>query len=267
MNAFLHNGTISRDSLPERANAKRGFSWELRQYSNSRRKTTEARDFILAIMPQYGWYKKPEAVKSMSFGEIFFDCYNQALREELSSSEEGSIGTAFTPRLTKGMVHPTLTAKESVEPTSDIPTPNTLGDFVKLLGCTALGKLQTRGLNLGRAHITHFSDAISVPHVLRAIRGSMDFSPQRWQLSYVGDLSAFDSLPETRVPPPSMPLFEESQEYQADRSRASLKKWMARMAREEIGRRMQNDCTVYEMLPDFKLNVGCLGPERQCIQG
>jgi hypothetical protein len=64
-----------------------------------------------------------------------------------------------------------------------------------------------------------------------------------------------------------MPLFEESQEYQADRSRASLKKWMARMAREEIGRRMQNDCTVYEMLPDFKLNVGCLGPERQCIQG
>ena len=51
MNAFLHNGTVTRPNLPEATFGSRGFGWELRQHSNSRRKTAKPRDFILAIMP------------------------------------------------------------------------------------------------------------------------------------------------------------------------------------------------------------------------
>jgi hypothetical protein len=41
------------------------------------RMTTHSRDFILAIMPQYEFYKVPETAKDMSFGELFVDCFQQ----------------------------------------------------------------------------------------------------------------------------------------------------------------------------------------------
>jgi hypothetical protein len=75
--AFCDTTTVT--SRPPRPNllpmypGKRYFQHQLQ----STRCTSKARDFILAIMPQYGFYKVPSDAKSMTFTQLFLDCCDQ----------------------------------------------------------------------------------------------------------------------------------------------------------------------------------------------
>lgn len=241
VNAFLHNGTITRPTLPASATAGRGFGWEMRQHTNSRRKTTKARDFILAIMPQYGWYKKPPDVKDMSFPQIFSDCYKQALQTGAGLDTGADKEVAFVPRLTRGMVEPTTSSEATAEPLQDIPLPETLGDFVKLLGSTASANASKLGLDLGKVQITSIFDGISIGEALELIRTSMDFSSRKWELAYIGELSPFDTLPETRTPAVNIRAY-----LQAKDEGVNLESWKAQQRRQGMGTRMSSEHVVSE---------------------
>ncbi|KAG7126267.1 hypothetical protein HYQ44_001307, partial [Verticillium longisporum] len=68
----------------------------------STRQTSKGRDFILAIMPQYQFYKVPTTARKMTFSELFLDCchqlrsHNAGIAPFLMDSEsplDGDVGT------------------------------------------------------------------------------------------------------------------------------------------------------------------------------
>ncbi|EEY21395.1 predicted protein [Verticillium alfalfae VaMs.102] len=68
----------------------------------STRQTSKGRDFILAIMPQYQFYKVPTTARKMTFSELFLDCCRQLRSHDagiapfLMDSEsplDGDVGT------------------------------------------------------------------------------------------------------------------------------------------------------------------------------
>jgi hypothetical protein len=75
---YIHGGKLLQRAQP----ASRLFPSrdELCQYDLSTRKTSHPRDFILAIIPQYGFYKVPTTARVMGFGELFLDCFQQGER-------------------------------------------------------------------------------------------------------------------------------------------------------------------------------------------
>jgi len=115
MHAFIHGGIVSRGPhlwlrpFPTVQDL-------LRQYESTRQ-TGHARDFILALMPQYLFYKVPAGAGQMTFGELFVDCCHQGERYEWP----------IVPRILADG------GATQVSATANIPTPRTLGDMVKLL--------------------------------------------------------------------------------------------------------------------------------------
>ena len=137
IDAMLGNGEIERDSQRRADRYYRPYNL-LEDESKSQRKTTEARDFILAIFPKWTWYKKPEKVSSRSFGEIFLDALrqweNNANRKDdqlpIPAPDEDVI---FYPRIPRGLLEfRTISAEASREGSVEIPEPLWLGDFTKL---------------------------------------------------------------------------------------------------------------------------------------
>jgi hypothetical protein len=88
---------------------------EFKNQIGSPRRTSKARDFILAIMPQYEFYSIPTNARCRSFSDLWHDCFMQ-LRAETRDSRLG----------------PLFPAGKSAFWFGSIPTPVTLGDFSKL---------------------------------------------------------------------------------------------------------------------------------------
>lgn len=120
VSAFLNLGTAVRrhESIEVMLPNERDIMTHL----NSTRETSKPRDFILAIMPQYGFYHAPQNAKQLSFTELFLDCCRQ-LREV-----DSGLSPLFleSDHLLDGRVVGPLTI--------DIPEPKCLGDLVKLFG-------------------------------------------------------------------------------------------------------------------------------------
>jgi hypothetical protein len=119
--AFLNCTSVIRCPMNKRRSVPHPA--ELYLHFNSPRQTSKSRDFILAIMPQYEFYRVPNAAKLMGFGQLFADCCNQ-LRQARSPADR--------------MMAPLLAFGSSetceVSATDNIPQPTCLGDFIKLLG-------------------------------------------------------------------------------------------------------------------------------------
>ena len=119
--AFLNCGIITCHSTnrPRLQFPRLAETWA---HFDSTRRTSEPRDFILAIMPQYEFYTVPRNAKQMTFGQLFFDCCRQ-----LEAVRETDLHLA-----------PLLTSQFNITsgtplPTDNIPEPACLGDLMKLL--------------------------------------------------------------------------------------------------------------------------------------
>ena len=105
IHAFLNNGTVSRRVT---GSTRYGLDYEL--HADGHERTTHPRDYTLALMPQYRWYKVPKHVKRMSFGELFIDCCRQS----------------------QNSASPLLRSTDKLS-ADKIPEPTCLGDFATLL--------------------------------------------------------------------------------------------------------------------------------------
>ena len=76
MEAFFKNSTIQRTG-PARLLHPFPEDRTFYHHKFSTRRTSKARDFILAIMPQYSFYTVPKDAKRMTFNELFKDCVHQ----------------------------------------------------------------------------------------------------------------------------------------------------------------------------------------------
>ena len=124
--AFLHCTSVRRTPMIMNKLRKVPANAELWVHFDSTRRTSKARDFILATMPQYNFYTVPNSAKQMTFGQLFVDCCNQLSRAQ-SPVEE-----ALVPLLASG----SLSFSKFLTATENVPEPTCLGDFVKLLGGT-----------------------------------------------------------------------------------------------------------------------------------
>jgi hypothetical protein len=135
--AMLNNSEIERDSQ-YRADGYYSPYNLLEDESKSQRKTSKARDFILAIFPKWTWYKKPEKVGSRPFGEIFLDAVHQwennaDRKDDQSPTLAPDEDVVFYPRIPRGLLEfRVISAEVSREGSVEIPEPLWLGDFTKL---------------------------------------------------------------------------------------------------------------------------------------
>lgn len=178
VHAFLHYGTVTRRAVISDRHRQRSPYAEFRNHGNSMRRTTKARDFILAILPQYGWYVAPPNIRGSSFGALWLDCCKQA----------NASGNAFYPRITKGMIEPATSADDSRLATSIIPDPTCLGDFVKLFGGIMTEyPIPHWGREVNELDLVEI-DPGNIDLALAIIRDSMDFSHEPWFFGVRGDL-------------------------------------------------------------------------------
>jgi len=98
------------------------FSRLLEPSVTSRRRTSHLRDFILAIMPQYEFYRVPLNAKRMSFRQLFLDCQLQLQRVQKTEFQSAPF---FMPVFNNGL--------GIFSATDEIPEPKVLGDLIKLL--------------------------------------------------------------------------------------------------------------------------------------
>jgi hypothetical protein len=149
MHSFFKNTTVRRYGINARLLHQFPESHTFYRHIFSTRRTSKARDFILATMPQYGFYTVPENAKEMTFGELFKDCVYQLWRGgfpmqpivsrqtipflELSAPEyqiryvEQDVDAEFP----EGRAE-TLEKFPLPETITDLPEPVCLGDLVKL---------------------------------------------------------------------------------------------------------------------------------------
>jgi hypothetical protein len=119
IDAFFGLGTV------ERTNPRRILQFPLAQefemIMNNKRRTTKARDFILAIMPQFSFYTVPGNAKDITFSALFFDCIRQL----------SAIGHVMAPLIIRRTINFIESNNRIWE--TEIPEPISLGEFVKLL--------------------------------------------------------------------------------------------------------------------------------------
>ena len=180
LKAYINNGFVARRACQESRHRVRGLTNDFAIHLNSLRITSKPRDFILAILPQYGWYRAPPNVKRLTFGELWIDCVQQAEKH----------GFKFFPTVTKGLTGVTIRdSDDSRSPSPEIPLPQNLGDFIKLFGSHE-ESLEPRGwgkfiadVNISRAENGKMTETI------RLVKESMMFSQSEWKLAHRGDLS------------------------------------------------------------------------------
>lgn len=173
IDAYCRCSTVSRrsntfyfrPSVPNRS--------EFMSMLSSRRRTSKPRDFVLAVMPQYSFYKVPLDAKSMSFGEIFADCGRQLL-------EEGE-ATGLAP-LFMGRDH---AGPNRFSISTDIPIPILLADFVKLF----FGPIVDPTIRVHRVHLENISSKLTnFIDILELLRGQTVHSKYTWTMSRTGEL-------------------------------------------------------------------------------
>ncbi|KIV89469.1 hypothetical protein PV10_06866 [Exophiala mesophila] len=192
VHAFLHNGVVTRKTADVDRHRRRSGIAEIDVHLNSMRQTTKARDFILAIFPQFGWYVPPENVRTMAFGQLWLDLCRQA----------SQAGYAFLAHVTRGMVSDSPSADASRLATDNVPTPQVLGDFVSMLGSPAGQQTFHWGLKVSDVTIDERRPA-EVSDLLRIIRESMNFNQKSWFFASRGSLNLYGSYPRT-VPSPTL---------------------------------------------------------------
>jgi hypothetical protein len=116
--AFFRYGTVHR-ARTSRIRPDCPTEDDFLNIMTSTRRTSKSRDFILAVMPQYGFYTVPANAKSMTFSTLLLDCFRQleARASDLSLNIPGQ-----------------LTGKQGVASVNlhDVPEPRLLSDFAKL---------------------------------------------------------------------------------------------------------------------------------------
>ena len=125
--AYVHGGTVVNPHSTKRSLDEDIHSGLFSRINRaSCRSATMPRDYIFATMPSFPWYIYPKKdALSMSYGEIYSDLYQQAERS----------GHAFTCRFTRSMLDPACTdPTDGWRPSQYLPSPTTLGDFLKLMG-------------------------------------------------------------------------------------------------------------------------------------
>jgi hypothetical protein len=130
--AFRFNGTVIRPSARE---WNPNLLDQLSRSSNNIRKSGKARDYILAVLPQFAWYRLPLNIKSMEFGQIYQDAMLQIEDKyyEKSQQKEGPArNRKIRPKITKGILGGlSVDCRSSSQPSSNIPLPECLGDVCK----------------------------------------------------------------------------------------------------------------------------------------
>ncbi|KAI9853642.1 MAG: hypothetical protein M1813_002033 [Trichoglossum hirsutum] len=149
VNAVLHNKDVTRS----RTDVRPSSFYAISQSTWDSRSTTKQRDFVLALFPQFSWYKVPQrnALKSMDFGDVFQDCMNQV--QDLGSSPSESqlwdarlfakqkddwVNVFIRPKFVEGVLHGfKVDTRSSFKAAKNVPVPNSLGDFCSLMHCYA----------------------------------------------------------------------------------------------------------------------------------
>ena len=182
--AFLKNDSVTRREHTNYRHRKRPLLHDFIIHINSLRITSKPRDFILAILPQYGWYSPPNNLKHMEFGELWVDCCRQA----------HSAGYGFNPSIIKGLTEVPNDDHDSHRPSQKIPVPSCLGDFVKLFGCTGVQDEQVWGTLVGSVEINEIRPN-NMGRTLEIIEQTMAFSRSSWALAHRGELSVHGMFP------------------------------------------------------------------------
>ena len=147
----------------------------------NRIRTTKSRDFILAVMPQYGFYKVPPSAKDMTFSQLFIDCCNQL---ELANMGEPC---RMAPLIFGGFP-PTTRSQRTYSSSDSIPEITTLGEFYKLLNGSRLISGTTGSpceLNTVEVNLLY-----NVPEdvTIELIQDSLEYSQLTWICAGPGDL-------------------------------------------------------------------------------
>lgn len=181
LSAYLHSGTASRtpaSKSPPRFPAYDGFQMQI----GSTRRTTKSRDFILATMPQYAFYKVPTNAKAMTFAQLFLDAFRQL--EAKCDFPELSPNVMATLDLEKGIVlHHVM------------PEAIVLGDLVKLLyGSRLDGEMKSRrSVQMGHLRgvfvVVTRATGVRQDEAIRYINQSIQRSSVLWAAAMAGDLS------------------------------------------------------------------------------
>lgn len=136
---------------------------------SSVRRTTKSRDFILAVMPQYTFYTIPDNAKSMTFGQLFINCFQQLRNQKYS--------TDFAPLV-------------KAPASENIPEPLFLGDLVKLFCGPRL--LTNPPLDRNLVRIERI-DGIDNSEVVRRVQKCVHYSKMIWSGSLLGELRELSS--------------------------------------------------------------------------
>lgn len=170
--AFFECGTLShlsrakhRPYLPE--------SWEFTMQIWSTHRTTKARDFILAVMPQYSFYVLPDQARTMTFSQLFADCFAQL--------ESKNTNLWLAPGIPHGH-------------SGSMPEPAYLGDFVKLcLGPRLKNTSQTRAYRVQ----LQTAKSLSKEEVVQNMHHSACSSQLLWPAARRGEFAALSKEPDS----------------------------------------------------------------------
>jgi Heterokaryon incompatibility protein (HET) len=176
--AFFNCGSISRIPIARHC-PQFPTHLEFITQSWSTRRTGKPRDFILAVMPQYAFYTLPEDARTMTFAQLFVDCFNQL---------EAKCKESWLAPLIMGRFD---AARGMFLVTDNIPSPTFLGDLVKyFLGPRLIVKggpvlaNQTRGHQVWVETPTN----LSISNTIRYIQKSACDSTMLWTASRMGEL-------------------------------------------------------------------------------
>lgn len=187
IHAFLNNGEVSRQRVPGQlpAISQNGYDYWFHMYSV--RCTTKPRDFFFAIMPQYSWYAVPNQGKSMTFGQLFIDCIQQATRARI----------VLPPLIALGSQTSAAEVLTALPASENIPTPTCLGDFVKLLFGPILAESTSLGaMPFDSVAVEKIIGVKKMEEVLRLITSSVLQSEYRWVNASMGEIFNYGNEPD-----------------------------------------------------------------------
>jgi hypothetical protein len=192
LKAYVHGGTVVNPHSVQRSQEEDIHIDNFLQVNRgSHRSALMPRDYIFATMPSFPWYAYPKRqALEMSFGEIYLDLYQQA----------GRSGHAFTCRFTSSMVHAACTDPiNGWLPSQHLPSPTTLGDFMKLLG-----QRVPENSNASSRHV-HVTSVVRVEEfecqtnpdiVIKYLESLTRLFPEQWDTSHRGgELSRYGNDP------------------------------------------------------------------------
>lgn len=192
LRAYINCSTIKKPSTNQMDKAIDIFDGNLRTFHlSSPRASTKHRDYVLATMPQFPWYTVPIDAKKMSFGEIFQDLHTQA----------SARGHGFAFKILASMTDATVKDHQQRAwlPSLNLPEPQCLGDFLKLMG----GRMPESATDEnGPLHITtqvrvrEWLKNENPNTMLEAISNTMKLCSQYFDESHrAGELSKYGNFP------------------------------------------------------------------------